>query len=172
MLCCLLAALPAGARDTLRAWLLPAVARAPLTFQPLLLACPPLQAAYRRCRPRSLLALHLALFGLQHWLMPPQRTDWLAANALLASHPAGLCLLACVWVLQMRFALQTPALLTSYAAHVLLLPLGWRHVDRVIGHLQPPTTVLSHACLWGACTVLTLLSAWWLVPARRLLAAA
>jgi hypothetical protein len=42
----------------------------------------------------------------------------------------------------MRFALQTPALLTSYAAHVLLLPLGWRHVDRVIGHLQPPTTVL------------------------------
>jgi hypothetical protein len=45
-----LALCPSPLRRTMHAWLLATVARAPLTFQPVLLLCPPVHNFYRSCR--------------------------------------------------------------------------------------------------------------------------
>lgn len=69
------------------------------------------------------MGLHIIACAAQFWPGCAPAADWLAgSHAMLAHHPAGLCLLLAVFTLQLRFALQVPALTLIFAAHALLLP--------------------------------------------------
>jgi hypothetical protein len=78
-----------------------------------------------RRRLGALAAVHLALFGLQAWELRSRCGDCLGAGTLLATHPVGTAMLACVLALQVRRALRTLRL-----RGVSFLLLGVRSVAR------------------------------------------
>lgn len=54
------------------------------------------------CRDSVLLCLHVVMYAFQYWAVRAQGTNWLASNAVLATHPLGLWLLVCVFTMQVR----------------------------------------------------------------------
>lgn len=103
---------------------------------------------------------------MQH-LWPSQlgSPEWLVGGSVLASQPVGLWLLIAVFTLQLRFALQVPALLLIYAANAVLLPAACR--ERMGGAADSLSTCVAvgGVRLFGIAVVLPLLAVW-LVEAR------
>lgn len=166
LLCAVASMSPNEMRRPLHLWLLTTVARAPLMLQPVLLLCPPARAAYRRCRDGLLLALHVAVFVLQYWWPSHMGSaEWVAGGSVLASQPAGLWLLIAVFTLQLRFALQVPALLLVYVANVALLPEACR--ERLGGGVDSLSAcvAIGGVRLFAISVVLPLLAVW-MVEAR------
>jgi hypothetical protein len=166
LLCAVSSMAPEELRRPLHLWLLTTVARAPLMLQPVLLLCAPARAAYRRCRDGLLLALHVAVFAMQYW-WPSQMgsVEWLAGGSVLASQPAGLWLLIAVFTLQLRFALQVPALLLVYAANVALLPAACRERLGGVADSLSTCVAIGGVRLFAISVVLPLLAVW-MVEAR------
>lgn len=138
-----LALCPSPLRRTMHAWLLATVTRAPLTFQPVLLLCPPVHGFYRSCSKSVLVSLHAVMFGLQYAAAHAHGTGWLFDNALLASHSAGLWLLAAVVALQLCAALHRPTLFIAYCANLLLLPVTCQCLGSCISPLRALYLALS-----------------------------
>lgn len=168
LLCATLSLAPPSVRQQTHLWLLTTVGRAPLMLQPLLLLCQPARAAYRRCRDSVFLGLHVAMFALQYWGAQSRGTDWMTGNPVLVSYPAGLWLLVAVFTLQLRFALQVPALLFMYGANVLLLPAACQlSVGQGAASTVPSCIALGGVRVFAVAVVLPLLSAWLLEARAR-----
>ncbi len=86
LLCTMASLAPEELRRPMHLWLLTTVARAPLLLQPVLLLCPPVRAAYRRCRCVGQGSRRLS--GNVEWLV--------AGGAACELMLGGTCTCACI----------------------------------------------------------------------------